>query len=180
MVDAPVRARYTAKARWFHWAMAILIILAYTLILSRTQFGRGTDGRILVVQSHFWVGILILTLAFFRVAERRRHPPPDITPPLEGALRLAATLSHYALYAFLFIQPVLGILTVMIEKGALPIPLSAVQIPWPLPTSGRTAEYFEDLHKLLASIFYYVIGLHVIAALWHHLVRKDNTLRRML
>lgn len=179
-MDAPVRSRYTAKARCFHWAMAILIVLAYTLILSRTQFGRGTDARILMVQTHFWVGILILVMAFFRVAERRRHPPPDIMPPLEGALRLAATLSHYALYAFLFIQPVLGILTVMVEKGALPIPLTAVQIPWPFPTSGQTAEYYEDLHKLLASIFYYVIGLHVIAALWHHVVRKDNTLKRML
>lgn len=179
-MDAPVRSRYTAKARWFHWAMAILVVLAYTLILSRTQFGRGTDARILVVQTHFWVGILILVMAFFRVAERRRHPPPDIMPPLEGALRLAATLSHYALYAFLFIQPVLGLLTVMVEKGALPIPLTAVQIPWPFPTSGQTAESFEDLHKLLASIFYYVIGLHVVAAVWHHLVRKDNTLKRML
>jgi cytochrome b561 len=160
--------------------VAILVVIAYALILSRTQFERGSDARMLVVQSHFWTGLVILALAFFRVAERRRHPPPDIMPPLEGALRFAATLSHYALYAFLFIQPVLGVLTVMVEKGALPIPLTTLQIPWPFPTSGRTAEYFEDLHKLLASVFYYVIGLHAVAALWHHVVRKDNTLKRMV
>jgi cytochrome b561 len=29
-------------------------------------------------------------------------------------------------------------------------------------------------------VFYYVIGLHIAAALWHHLVRRDNTLQRML
>ncbi|MDF2642571.1 MAG: putative cytochrome b561 [Pseudomonas sp.] len=179
-MDAPVTPRYTARARGFHWAMAVLIVLAYALILSRTQFARGSDLRVLVVQTHFWTGLVILLMAFFRVAERRRHPPPDIMPPLEGALRLAATLSHYALYAFLFIQPVLGLLTVMVEKGALPIPLTALQIPWPFPVSGRAAEYFEDIHKLLGSIFYYVIGLHVVAALWHHVVRKDNTLKRML
>ncbi len=95
-------------------------------------------------------------------------------------MRLAATLTHYALYAFLFAQPLLGLLTVMVEKGALPIPLTDLQIPWPLPTSDRRAETFEDVHKLLGSIFYYVIALHVVAALWHHLVRKDNTLKRML
>lgn len=179
-MDAPSSQRYTTKARWFHWVMAGLIVLAYTLILSRTQFERGSDIRTLVVQSHFWVGIVILVTAFFRVAERRRHPPPGITPPLEGALRIAATLSHYALYAFLFVQPVLGFLTVMTERGALPIPLTSLQIPWPLPTSENTAESLEDVHKLLGTIFYYVIGLHVVAAVWHHLVRKDNTLRRMV
>ncbi|KPW87263.1 cytochrome b561 [Pseudomonas congelans] len=179
-MDASTSQRYTARARWLHWLMAILIVLAYTLILSRTQFGKGSEYRLLVVQSHFWVGILILIMAFFRVAERRRHRPPGITPPLEGALRIVATVTHYALYAFLFAQPLLGLLTVMVEKGALPIPLTDLQIPWPLATSDRLAETFEDVHKLLGSIFYYVIGLHVLAALWHHLVRKDNTLKRML
>lgn len=178
-MSAPSSERYTCKARWLHWLMAALIVLAYVLILSRTQFGKASEYRVLVVQSHFWVGIVILVLAFFRVAERRRHRPPGITPPLEGALRIAATATHYALYAFLFIQPVLGLLTVMVEKGALPIPLTDLQIPWPFATSDRTAERFEDLHKLLASIFYYVIGLHTLAALWHHFVRKDNTLKRM-
>ncbi|MFJ4145276.1 cytochrome b [Pseudomonas sp. NPDC089734] len=179
-MGAPSSERYTSRARWLHWLMAVLIIAAYALILSRTQFSKASEYRVLVVQSHFWVGLLILALAFFRVAERRRHSPPGITPPLEGVLRLAATTTHYALYAFLFVQPVLGFLTVMIEKGALPIPLTELQIPWPFATDDRFAERFEDLHKLLASIFYYVIGLHAVAAIWHHFVRKDNTLRRML
>jgi len=172
--------RYTYKARWFHWAMAILIVLAYALILSRTQFERGSPLRIFVVQSHFWVGIVVLIMAFFRVAERHRHTPPGITPPLEGLLRTAATLSHYLLYAFLFVQPVLGLLTVLIEKGSLPIPLTQLLIPSPFPVSEELAESLEDIHKLLGTIFYYVIGLHVVAAIWHHFVRKDNTVKRMV
>ncbi|SQF97747.1 cytochrome b561 [Paucimonas lemoignei] len=179
-MNSPTSERYSSKARWLHWLMAALIVLAYTLILSRSQFGKGSELRMFVVQSHFWVGILILVMAFFRVAERRRHTPPGITPPLEGLLRTAATLSHYLLYAFLFAQPLLGLFTVLIEKGALPIPLTQILIPSPFPVSERFAENLEDLHKLLGSIFYYVIGLHVIAALWHHFVRKDNTLKRMV
>jgi cytochrome b561 len=179
-VNTPSSARYSYKARWLHWAMAILIVLAYALILSRTEFARGSELRMFAVQSHFWVGILVLALAFFRVAERRRHTPPDITPPLEGLIRLAATLSHYLLYAFLFAQPLLGLFTVLVEKGALPVPLTEILIPSPFPISERFAESLEDLHKLLGSIFYYVIGLHVVAAIWHHFVRKDNTLKRMV
>lgn len=179
-MNIPSSARYSPKARWFHWAMAVLIVLAYALILSRTQFARGSELRTFVVQSHFWVGIVVLTMAFFRVAERRRHTPPDITPPLEGFLRMAATLSHYLLYAFLFAQPLLGLFTVLIEKGSLPIPLTQILIPSPFPVSDRFAESLEDIHKLLGTIFYYVIGLHVIAAIWHHFVRKDNTVKRMV
>lgn len=172
--------RYSAKARWFHWSMAALVVLAYGLILSRVEFGKSSPVRAFVVHSHFWTGLLVLGMAFFRVAERRRHTPPPITPPLQTALRRAATLTHYALYAFLFVEPILGLSAVVIETGALPIPLTDLQIPSPFPTSDRLAEKFEDLHKLLASIFYWVIGLHGIAALWHHLVRKDDTLKRML
>ena len=176
----PPSDRYTYKARWFHWAMAILIVLAYALILSRTQFERGSQLRVFVVQTHFWVGIVVLIMAFFRIAERHRHTPPGITPPLEGILRTAATLSHYLLYAFLFVQPVLGLLTVLIEKGSLPIPLTQLLIPSPFPVSEEIAESLEDIHKLLGTIFYYVIGLHVIAAIWHHFVRKDNTVKRIV
>lgn len=179
-MNTPALERYTYKARWLHWVMAGLIVLAYTLILSRTQFGRGSELRAFAVQGHFWVGILILVMAFFRAAERRRHPPPAITPPLEGLLRRAATLSHYLIYAFLFAQPLLGLFTVLIEKGSLPIPLTDLLIPSPFPMSERFAESLEDIHKLLGKIFYYVIGLHVLAAIWHHVVRKDNTLKRMI
>lgn len=172
--------RYSSRARWFHWVMAGLIVLAYILILSRTQFARGSDLRAFVIQTHFWVGIVVLIMAFFRVAERRRHTPPDVTPRLEGILRVAATLSHYALYAFLFIQPLLGLFTVLLERGALPIPLTSLTIPGPFTIAKDTAENLEHLHVLLGTIFYYVIGLHVVAAIWHHFVRKDNTVRRMV
>lgn len=172
--------RYSYRARWFHWVMAALIVLAYVLILSRSQFAKGTDLRTLVVQSHFWVGIVVLIMAFFRVAERHRHTPPEVTPPLEGILRLAATLSHYALYAFLFAQPLLGLFTVLLERGALPVPLTSLTIPGPFDIAKDTAESLEHFHVLLGTIFYYVIGLHVVAAVWHHFVRKDNTVRRMV
>ncbi len=172
--------RYSYKARWFHWVMAALIVLAYALILSRSQFARGSDLRTFVIQTHFWVGIVVLVMAFFRVAERHRHTPPDISPPLEGALRLAATLSHYALYAFLFAQPLLGLFTVLLERGALPVPLTSLTIPAPFDISKDTAKTLEYLHVLLGTVFYYVIGLHVVAAVWHHFVRKDNTVQRMV
>ncbi|MDB6052243.1 MAG: yodB [Pseudomonas sp.] len=180
MIAASLAPRYTAKARWFHWLMAGLIVLAYALILSRSQFAKGSDPRTFVIQTHFWVGILVFLMAFFRIAERHRHTPPGITPPLEGALQVMATLSHYALYAFLFAQPLLGLFTVLLGSGKVPIPLTSLAIPSPFDVSKPTAESLVHLHVLLGTIFYYVIGLHVVAAMWHHFVRRDDTVKRMV
>jgi len=179
-MTASLTPRYSAKARWFHWVMAALIVLAYILILSRSQFAKGSDPRMFVIQTHFWVGILVFVMAFFRIAERHRHTPPGITPPLEGALHVLATLSHYALYAFLFAQPLLGLFTVLFGSGKVPIPLTSWAIPSPFDVSKPTAESLEYLHVLLGTIFYYVIGLHVVAAVWHHFVRRDDTVKRMV
>ena len=180
MSISSLNPRYSAKARWLHWVMAVLIVLAYTLILSRSQFAKGSDPRMFVIQTHFWVGILVFLLAFFRIAERHRHAPPGITPPLEGALQTLATLSHYALYAFLFAQPLLGLFAVLLGNGKVPVPLTSLAIPSPFDVSKPTAESLENLHVLLGTIFYYVIGLHVVAAIWHHFVRRDDTVKRMV
>jgi cytochrome b561 len=41
-------------------------------------------------------------------------------------------------------------------------------------------QQFEDIHGWVGTIFYYVIGLHILGALWHHFGRRDDTLRRMV
>jgi cytochrome b561 len=50
----------------------------------------------------------------------------------------------------------------------------------PFTIDKHTADSLKHFHELLGTIFYYVIGLHVVAAVWHHFVRKDNTVRRMV
>lgn len=172
--------RFNARARWLHWVMAALIVLAYVLILSRKEFSRGSDPRLFVVQSHYWVGLVLFVLVFPRLLNRRMNPPPPITPPLEVVMKWASTATHVLLYAFLILQPVLGLLTVLLGKGNLPIPLTGLLIPSPLPVDEALAKQLEGIHKLSGEVFYYVVGLHVVAALFHHCVRKDNTLRRML
>jgi cytochrome b561 len=41
------------------------------------------------------------------------------------------------------------------------------------------AHQLEDIHKTAANVFYFLVGFHVLAALYHHFVRKDDTLKRM-
>ncbi|CAN5275864.1 cytochrome b [soil metagenome] len=170
---------YTRAARVLHWTMAILIVLAYVLILSRKEIPRGTPLRTFVVQAHFWVGIVIFLLAFPRLVERLRHRPPPIAPPLDRFSWALATLTHLALYLFLFVQPMLGVATLAFDDASIPVPLTDLKLPLPVEPNEQTAEQLENLHKTLGAVFYWIIGLHVLAALFHRVVRRDNVLQRM-
>ena len=54
-----------------------------------------------------------------------------------------------------------------------------IVVPALLSSNEGLAHRFEDLHELIGTAFYWVVGLHVAAALYHHFVRRDDTLRRM-
>ncbi|MCD4864864.1 cytochrome b [Pseudomonas sp. PLB05] len=180
MSSASPIPRYARSARLLHWLMALLVLLAYVLITNRGQFERGSLERQWVVLSHFWVGLLVLALVLPRLLVRHRHPVPPITPPLAAGLAQVSRLTHYALYAFLLAQPLLGLFTVWLTIGAVKIPSSTWALPSPFPVDPELAKSLKGVHLWLGQAFYWVIGLHVLAALWHHLVRKDDTLRRML
>ena len=111
MPSASSVSRYARSARLLHWLMALLVLLAYVLILNRGQFERGSLERQWVTLSHFWVGLLVLALVLPRLLVRHRHPVPPITPPLTLSLETVGRLTHYALYAFLLAQPLLGLFT---------------------------------------------------------------------
>ncbi|MEC8918313.1 cytochrome b [Salinicola sp. LHM] len=171
--------RYSAKARHFHWTVAALVILAYSLILSTDIFPRSTGIPAFLLQSHFWAGIGVFLLAFPRLIERLRHLPPPVSPPLHPKLELASRITHWALYAFLFAQPLLGIMTVWLSNGAIPVPGTSLAVPSPFGVTPHLGHSLESIHKTLGTAFYYVIGLHIAAVLWHQFVRRDDLLKRM-
>ena len=174
-----VVVRYAPVLRRLHWLMAVLIALGYLLIEQRGIFPRGSDGRAAMFQGHYWVGISIFCLAAWRLLARRRHGAPAITPALPAAQALLSTLTHVALYAFFIVMPLLGLATAWTDGKSVLIPFTQVAIPPLLVENRELAHTLEDLHGQIGEIFYWVIGLHIVAALFHHFVRKDDTLARM-
>jgi cytochrome b561 len=142
-------------------------------------FERGTAGRTLSLQSHFLAGMVVLILVLPRLLHRIRNTPPQIFPPLQNWETALSRITHFLLYAFLFAQPLLGMITVFSGGRGIPIPFIGLQIPSPMAADHALHESFEDIHGWIGTAFYYVIGLHIAGALWHHSMRKDNTLRRM-
>lgn len=173
-------SRYSPTLRRLHWLMVVLVVAVYVLIEQRGLFPRGSDGRTAMMQGHFWVGISIFLLAWWRLAERRRLAIPPITPPLDRWSALLSKATHVALYAFFIVMPLLGMVVAQTDGKAVMIPFTGIALPLLLAENKDLAHRLEDLHGTIGEVFYWVIGLHVLAALYHHWVRRDDTLRRML
>jgi cytochrome b561 len=168
--------RYSKPAIFFHWAVFLLVALAYLAIEIRGP--KGSDSRVLWNNVHYWAGTLVLALAVLRLIWRMwEGAPQDIDS--NRLLTFLSRLVHVALYVFIFVQPLLGILT--INTGGKPVTLAGVDLQIVLVGADPVArKAIKAAHELIGNAFYWIIGLHALAAIAHHVMFRDNTLRRMI
>ena len=172
-------AKYAPSRRRLHWLMVLLMVAVFVLIEFRGEFERGTAARTFMVQGHFWVGLAILALMLPRLLLAVRRPAPPVRPPLPAWQAVPAKAVHLLLYAMLVVQPMLGLATAWADGKQLLVPFTSVAVPALIAANADLAHQLEDLHELVGTGFYWVVGLHVLATLYHHFVRRDDTLRRM-
>ncbi|SEM21160.1 cytochrome b561 [Pseudoxanthomonas sp. GM95] len=171
-------ARYSRGVRVFHWLTVLLIAGAYVTVNVRTLLEKGTPERTLVMQSHFLFGLAVLLVALPRIVSRLGSKAPPIQPPPPDWMHRAGHLTHGLLYAFIIVQPLLGLVAGLVEGGVgLP---GGLRIPELFGPDKALSHDLKAIHVWLGTAFYYVIGLHILAALFHLWVRRDNTLQRML
>ncbi len=172
--------RYSSTQRYLHWSIAVLLAAAYIFIEQRGLFARGSAARLNMMQAHYWTGLAIAGLAVWRILLRWRRRAPPIVPPPPAWQAWSAAGLHLTLYAFLVVMPLLGLATAWADGKVLYVPFTEIALPALLPQDKGLAERLEDLHGGIGEFFYWVIGLHVLAAFYHHWIRRDDSLRRML
>ncbi len=179
-VKSPERTRetYDRSLVLIHWATALLIIAVFAAIELRVFFEKGSAPRENLKSLHFMLGLSVLGLTLVRIFMRSRMSAPAILPAPPAWQALAAKLLHLLIYAILIAQPVLGWLT--LSAAGKPVPFFGLTLPPLIAASKDTAEWLKEIHHEIGQIFYWIIGLHAAAALAHHYLFKDNTLKRML
>ena len=175
-VNTPAN-RYHRLSISLHWLTLLLLIAVYALIELRGIYPRGSEARELMKQWHFMLGLLVFALLLVRLPARAILRAPPITPTPPAWQQWLAKAMHLALYAFLIGMPLLGWMVLSAEGK--PIPFMGLSLPALIGPDDAQAERFEDIHTLLGTIGYWLIGLHAAAALYHHHVMRDDTLLRM-
>jgi cytochrome b561 len=175
----PNPARYSRAMRIFHWLTVLLIAGAYLTINARGYLERGTPERTLVMQLHVLFGLVVLLVALPRLVSRFGAQVPPIQPPAPVWTQRLGQLTHVLLYAFILVQPLLGLVSGLAGGRGVGLP-GGLRIPGFSKANPELAEALESAHVWLGEAFYWVIGLHILAALYHLLVRRDNVVQRML
>ncbi|MCK6371618.1 MAG: cytochrome b/b6 domain-containing protein, partial [Gammaproteobacteria bacterium] len=104
-------------------------------------------------------------------------PPPAGTPPL---LRAVTSVTHIGFYVLLVLLPLSGWLLTSAEGEAASF-FGAFAVPaLPVPGGEDSEDLFEEVHELLGNVVLALAALHVLAALKHHFIDRDDVLRRML
>lgn len=168
---------YGPISRSFHWSMALLILWQALSVLLRITADE-TPISDFFWGTHYSVGFTIWWLAILRgswglsqLRSRPAHEGPAI-------LRAGATIGHALLYILMIVVPSLAILRAAGGRNGLTVYGIQLVAGRPEPIAALTAPA-NAAHKLLGFVLLALIAGHIAFALWHGLVRKDGTLRRM-
>jgi cytochrome b561 len=148
-------ARYGSVAIAFHWVMVVLVVVVGVLGLLHDAWSDATYQ--FWTDVHASVGLTVWVLVMARWGWRQSHRPPDLPPHLGEFARRWSHPVHLLLYLFMLVIPPFGIVTFIWHRKVT-----------------------QDIHGYLAYCLFALIGLHVLAALWHQVIRRDQVLERML
>ncbi|WP_026177351.1 cytochrome b [Thiobacillus denitrificans] len=170
--------RYRAPSIGLHWLMLLLFVAVYGSIELRQLFEKGSDPREALKTWHFMLGMLAFALAWLRLAARLSGPAPAIRPEPPGLQHLSSRLLHLALYVLMIGMPLTGWL--VLSATGKPIPFFGLELPALIGENKALARQIKELHETVGTIGYVLIGGHAMAALYHHYIKRDGTLVRML
>ena len=170
--------QYGWLAAGLHWLMLLLLVAIFATMEMRGFYPKGSAAREAMKTWHYMLGISVLALAAVRLLVHFVGPVPAISPAPTKRQHAGASLMKIALYVFMLAMPLLG-WALLSAKGA-PIPFFGSQLPALLSKAKALAESLKEVHETGAIIGYILIGSHAMAALYHHYLVRDDTLRRML
>jgi len=177
-VEAAPPAVYSLTARAAHWITAVLVIIAFFIGLTMLRVDRGALQDQLF-DWHRSLGATILLIAALRLLWRLGHPPPPLSPDTPRWIEVASWLSHRLLYAFLLLLPIVG----WLGSSAFGAPVhfyGLFDLPALIGPDKSLAHILFTIHIWGAFTLAGLVVLHIGAAFYHLLIRRDSVFRRMV
>jgi cytochrome b561 len=191
-------SRYTKTAVVLHWLIAIFLVVMFVLgwfmadlpkeapkqsgfdLLDlgvyTWQLTEEISPRAFYFNLHKSLGITILALIAIRILWRITHKPPAPLASYKPLERKLATGTHHLLYLFMLAIPVSGLVMGIYSKYG--VKWFGLDFLPGLDNKG-VREAFEGIHEIVGIVLLVLVALHVVGALKHKIIDKDDTLKRM-
>jgi cytochrome b561 len=169
---------YTIIARILHWVVAIMILSMIPLgLVIANEWGGPLQELLYGV--HQSIGALIIPLILMRLGYRWAKPPAPLPNDIPAIQQLAAHATHWGLYALLLVQPIVGWMAMSAYGEPIKV-LGWLELPPIWPKDRLFSEQLFAIHGLIGTVMAALVAVHVGGALYHHLVRRDGVLMRMI
>jgi cytochrome b561 len=183
MMDAATLSRgkidgYPAVGRALHWLTAALVIALVVVGIVMIKMPEGAAQTVLF-DLHRSVGILLLPLILVRLAYRVTHTFPRLPADIPALQQFAAHANHWLLYAALVAQPMIGWLGMSAFGEPIRV-LWLFDVPTIWPKDEALSERLFQVHSWVGIAIAALVVVHIAAALFHHFVRRDTVLARMV
>lgn len=169
---------YTRAAKALHWTIVLLVAVQFVTALAMPDIGPHTQPDTWI-GLHFSIGVLILAVMAARLVHRLLYPVPLEASQAPAWERSVALLTHRLFYLILLVGPLLGWASASAHRLTVSL-FGLITLPSIAAPKARWALTAGDVHATGMWVLLALIGLHAAAALYHHVVRNDGTLRRML
>lgn len=172
-----VSQRYPTPAMVIHWTTALLVLTALPLGIYMSDLPLS-PFKLQLIAYHKWIGVTVLLLFVPRLVFRLMQPRPA---PIAGPdwQRKVAAITHGLLYVLLIAIPLSGWL-MSSAKGFPVVYLGLAPLPDLVAKDAALGDLLKNVHQALNYLLIGLLSLHVLAALKHHVLDRDDTLVRML
>jgi len=173
--------RFDTVSIILHWSVGTAIIAVAAIELLRGEvFPKGSFLREALKALHNPAGTVVFGLILLRILWRFAHPAPAMPLSMRPWEKVAAKLTHYVLYLMMVMIPLTGIAYVLARGQTIDFGLFQIVHPLDHIVSRNASRTLKTAHEFLGQAVLVVAFAHAAAALWHHYVRKDDVLTRML
>jgi cytochrome b561 len=165
-------------ARVLHWITALIIALMIPLgVIIGNDWGGPLQD--LLYGLHESIGTLLIPLILARLVYRLANPPLPLPDDIAALQQFAAHATHVGLYALLVAQPLVGWIATSASGAPITV-LGLFVLPPIAPENHAFSEQLFALHGWIGFAIAALVAAHIAAALYHHVVRKDRVLMRMI
>ncbi|HEY3599675.1 MAG TPA: cytochrome b/b6 domain-containing protein [Paraburkholderia sp.] len=169
-------AHFSPPARFFHWLMAPLVVAM--LFIGVGMVATVSQWHLTLLAIHKPLGIAILVLVVIRFVVRITHRPPPLPNDMPGWQQRVAAGSHWLFYLLLLLMPLIG--WSMLSAGGFPVHLFGCVDLLPIaPHNTHLYAFLRMAHTWLAMLLFISFLMHLAAAMFHGLIRRDGVFASM-
>jgi cytochrome b561 len=169
---------YPATSKLLHWAVAICVLTTAPVAITMIRLDEGPT-RDMLYNFHKSLGVLILILMILRLINRLAVGAPIAEPGIERWQKTASTVVHTSFYVLLLAMPIVGYIANSAYGASTPF-FGLFDVPPIVDKNESLATPLFAIHRAVGWLLIILVLTHVSAALYHHFVRGDHVLQRML